>query len=485
MNWQKIKKQDWAITAICALLMILGLLVVFSTTYNSKAAGGVGDFEKQLVFIIGGFIIYFVILSIDFSWFSNPSIVRLIYAVTILLLIYVKFFGTTIANTNRWINIGFFSFQPSEFAKLVIILVTAAMFANPETEPYLASLHSNKKSKRENIAQRFFSWLGKFNLKQNQLAYLKLLLFNALTIMPIIVLTLIQPSLGNAIISLLVWGITMLVLFPSQKRLFRLILLSGLFLTIFVNLVSITRVGNDLILGLINEPNWLIVISCVVAILIVTFFMRVKILHLALIALLSIGIVGGIIGGWNYIMTDYQKTRIDTFLAGPESDPTHTGYQVIQSKIAIGSGMLLGRGFLEGTQSSLNVLTQASTDFVFAAFAEQFGFFGSLIVLSLYAALIFRVIKAGIDAADNFAKYVALGVAVLLLLQVFINIGMNLGKLPVTGITLPLMSYGGSSISLVMISLGLVQSINTSRKSVDIADDLMLISQSLLVKEKL
>jgi rod shape determining protein RodA len=243
-------------------------------------------------------------------------------------------------------------------------------------------------------------------------------------------------------------------------------------------------VAGVLVFNLIDAPNWLYIAVATLSIGVIGWFSRTKIAHIILIGLIAFSLIGGLIAGWNYGLTNYQKTRIETFLAGPESDPTGSGYQVIQSKIAIGSGMFLGRGFLQGTQSSLNVLTQAFTDFVFAAFAEQFGFVGTVIVLVLYLTLIIRVIKTGTEASSNFGKYVALGIALLLLLQVFINIGMNLGKLPVTGITLPLMSYGGSSILMTMICLGLVQSINTSRKSVDIADDLMLISHSLVIKEK-
>ncbi len=481
MNWQRIKKQDWAITAICGLLMILGLLVIFSTTYNSTSTEG--SFEKQLVFIIVGFILYFVILSIDFSWFSNPSVVRIIYIIMLLLLIYVKFFGKTIANTNRWIDIGFFSLQPSEFAKIVIILVTAAMFANPEAMPYLQSLKQLKDKGKSSLIKNIYGVSNKLKIDRYQLAYLKLLGKNSIAVIPLILLTLIQPSLGNAIISLFVWLITILILFPNQKKLFRLLLFAATTLIIFFQIFSVERVNSDLLIVINTDINWLIVIAIAMAMGIMAYYTKVKFLHLMFIATLSIFALGGIIASWNYVITPYQKTRIDTFVAGPESDPTGTGYQVIQSKIAIGSGMLMGRGFLEGPQSSLNVLTQASTDFVFAAFAEQFGFFGTVIVLGLYAILISRVISAGVVAAGNFAKFVALGVAILLLLHVFINIGMNLGKLPVTGITLPLMSYGGSSVSMIMISLGLVQSINTSRKSVDIADNLMLISQGLLVKE--
>ena len=144
--------------------------------------------------------------------------------------------------------------------------------------------------------------------------------------------------------------------------------------------------------------------------------------------------------------------------------------------------MLTGRGFLQGTQSNLNILTQGFNDFVFATFSEQFGFIGSVLVLILYLIIILRIIKIAIESYNLFGKYLSLGVSLIFLLHVFINIGMNLGILPVTGIPLPLMSYGGSSILTILIALGLVQSVNSSKKAVDIADNLMVTSRSLVVK---
>ena len=483
MNWQKIKKHDWAITIIVFLLMVLGLLVIFSTTYNATdSAKGAGSMPKQIIFIIVGFLAYFTILSIDFSWFENRSIVTIIYIGTVLLLLYVKLFGETIAGTNRWINIGFFTLQPSEYAKIAIILVTAAIFSFREKEPYLhPNLNISRKIKKKKLTKRILAF---FRLQTGHLEYLRMLTINAALVLPLIVLILIQPALGNSIISVAIWLIIVLVLFPNPKQLFVMLLMSTSFGFIAFNIVTISKINGRLIFSILENPGWIIIVGILAAIALLAWFSRTKFAHVLLIGVISFALIGGIVIGWNYALTNYQKTRIETFLSGPESDPTGAGYQVIQSKIAIGSGMFLGRGFLQGTQSSLNVLTQAFTDFVFAAFAEQFGFVGTIIVLILYLTLILRIIKTGTDASSNFGKYVALGIALLLLLQVFINIGMNLGKLPVTGITLPLMSYGGSSILMTMMCLGLVQSINTSRKSVDIDDDLMLISHSLVIKEK-
>lgn len=184
----------------------------------------------------------------------------------------------------------------------------------------------------------------------------------------------------------------------------------------------------------------------------------------------------GSIFAWNQLLGNYQRERVLTFIEGPEADPLGSGYQIIQSKIAIGSGQLFGRGFLQGTQSSLHILTQAHTDFAFASMSEQFGFVGALLLLSTYLTLLFRILKIAKETKIDFGRNMSFGVVGLLLIHIFINIGMNLGKLPVTGIPLPLVSYGGSSVLMTLIVLGLIQSVHASRRPVDMADSLMLTS---------
>jgi len=155
---------------------------------------------------------------------------------------------------------------------------------------------------------------------------------------------------------------------------------------------------------------------------------------------------------------DYQKERIKTFL-NPVSDPWGAGYNVLQSKIAIGSGRLFGRGLGHGSQSQLNFLPAQHTDFIFAAIAEELGFVGSMLVLGLFFLLAFRIVKIAKIARDNFGKFLAMGILSMIVFQVFINIGMNLGLMPVTGIPLPLVSFGGSSLLSTFIALGILESI--------------------------
>lgn len=168
---------------------------------------------------------------------------------------------------------------------------------------------------------------------------------------------------------------------------------------------------------------------------------------------------------WNYLLHDYQRQRILTFI-NPETDPLGSGYHIIQSTIAIGSGGLYGKGWLNGTQSHLDFLPERSTDFVFAVFSEEFGFLGTLLLLAVYIAVISRGIIIAVNAQDTFSRLVAGSLTLTFFVYVFVNIGMVSGILPVVGLPLPLISYGGTSVVTIMAAFGILMSIQTHRKLV-------------------
>jgi len=476
MNWQKLKKQDFLLTVLIILLSLIGLLIIYSTTFNYSPDSTLGQtLPKQIIFLIFGLSIYFILLTIDISWLENQGILKLAYLLTLFLQIIVKFFGDTRAGTNRWLDIGFFSLQPAEYAKIVIILITAKALYDIkflENKPVFNRL-TFKKSKKNKFSNLFIDR-----------PVLKILAKNAIMVLPLIALTLIQPSLGNALISLALWLLVLLVLFPKPIFLIKTIIVLFLGISLALQIWEVSFESPSFIISIFNDFNWVSIAVILVTLIVSIFFLKIKPKHFVPTIIIGLIVVLGIPTLWNSGITNYQKERVLTFFEGPESDPTGSGYQVIQSKIAIGSGMFWGRGYLQGTQSSLRVLTQASTDFAFAAYAEQFGFVGSLILLGLYFVLLLRILKIARESKNEFGKYLALGVGILMFLHIFINIGMNLGKLPVTGIPLPLISYGGSATVMILICLGLVQSVQTSRKSVDIANNLMLTSASLLNKSK-
>lgn len=222
----------------------------------------------------------------------------------------------------------------------------------------------------------------------------------------------------------------------------RHLIISGIYAAIPVILVLVQPdLGTAAILGMI----WFgIVISA-----------GIKPRHLLIFFLLAAVTA---VGGWEFVLAPYQKDRVISFL-NPWSDPLGSGYNAIQSMIAVGSGQILGKGLGYGSQTHLNFLPEPATDFIFAAFAEEWGFLGILFFLSVYSLFFYRLFRIGIRASDNFAKLVILGTATIFFVQLMIHVGMNMGMLPITGITLPLVSYGGSSMLTALILLGLCQSI--------------------------
>lgn len=180
-------------------------------------------------------------------------------------------------------------------------------------------------------------------------------------------------------------------------------------------------------------------------------------------------LIGFLLSGlaWNFLLHPYQKSRITAF-ANPYEDPKGTGYQMIQAMVAVGSGKVFGKGIGYGSQSHLNFLPEAETDFIFASFAEEWGFLGVLSALVIFLVLLWRIIWIGWSSSDNFSRLYCLGFAAFVFTQSFIHMGMNMGVLPITGITLPFVSYGGSSLVALMIGVGILQNIKiNSRREIE------------------
>ena len=233
---------------------------------------------------------------------------------------------------------------------------------------------------------------------------------------------------------------------------FRYIILSGVYLAIPMFLILIEP---DLGSSLVVFAVWFGML----------LFSRISKKHLGILILIF---AIAAVSAWFFVLHDYQKQRVYTFL-DPYSDPQGQGYNVLQSIIAVGSGHLLGQGVGRGLQSQLDFLPERQTDFIFASTAEELGFVGSIVLLGLYFVMFIRIIKTCQSSRDNFGMYLSLGVFIMLLTQVVINIGMNIGIMPVTGIPLPLLSLGGSSLITTLLSLGVVQSVVARQKAVRFA----------------
>lgn len=456
----KLKNHDYIITIGAILLATLSLLLIYSTTFQSTTPEtGAGTLAKQIIFFIAGFIIYFLISTIKISWMKSLKLMLSIYFLTIGSLVYVKIFGEDIANTNRWITILGFSIQPAEYAKLSLVLVTAALFG--VKKEVLGNIVSWKENQQRS---KFKNFLIRLNNRRPQLLPT---IISATLALPVILLIFIQPAFGNSIIISIIW---LCVLFAASFNQLKLInfTLPVLLLSLFSWEVLNIGYGVQVLSTNISSSELLVVI---LASMLCALLSRIKIFWVMIAILIGFSIQPFIQTIWESdIISPYQKERVEVFFNSPEDDPLDAGYQVKQSKIAIGSGRVWGRGYLQGTQSALQVLPFAHTDFIFASLAEQFGMLGSIILLGIYSAILYRIVKIAIDSNDEFSFLVGIGIAITLVLSIFINIGMNMGQLPVTGIPLPLLSYGGSSVLVTLIGLGIVQSIKQDAKIKDVSE---------------
>jgi rod shape determining protein RodA len=362
-----IQNFDWPTFATVVLIAVLGVMTIFSATRQPSEAAQSPLFIKQMIWLIIGICGLLIFMSFDYIWLSRVS--GPLYITGLLLLIAVLFSGKTGMGAQRWIGLGPLSFQPSEFFKLVFIIMIARYFG----------------------------------LLEESFAIKRLLkVFFAVVLLPFALL-LKQPDLGTAVVILLIF-FSMVMAKGLQKKAFVMILM--------IALVSLPFMGNILWTGL----------------------------------------------------KDYQKNRLVAFI-DPEADPAGIGYHINQSKVAIGSGEFLGKGFLKGTQGPFRFLPERHTDFIFAVFAEEWGFAGALFLLSLYFFLIVRGLDTARKAKDEFGRMLALGITFMFAVYFFINVGMTLGIMPVVGIPLPFMSYGGTALLSNFISAGVLINVRTRRFS--------------------
>ena len=357
MKFHLLGKLDTTLFVAIIILISLGLITIFSTSYSSVGTDFL-NFKKQFIFSIVGVILMASISFFDYRALKNYT--GLFYIIFCLILVAVLFFGISIRGTTGWFDFSFFNFQPSEFVKIIAIIVMAKYLS--KTANYFNDL------KKVVVSGMYMS-------------------------LPIILIFL-QPDFGSALVLFFIW-LSMLFVSGINKKYIILILFFGL----------------------------------------------------ALFA-----------GSWNFALKDYQKDRIINFV-NPQSDPLGSGYNVIQSTIAVGSGNIWGKGLGHGSQSQLNFLPEKHTDFIFAVIAEELGFVGVVFVLGLFGIVFHRIFKIASETQDNFGKLIVLGASFMIMFHMVVNIGMNMGIMPVTGIPLPFISYGGSSLVSFLIIIGIVQSV--------------------------
>lgn len=342
---------DWWLVLGAVGLSFLGLITMYTHTPESSF------FDRQLLWLAIATGVMLLSIIPDYRFLRTGNIAFFTYVATFLLLVLVLFIGEMTLGAQSRFDLGFFSLQPSDPAKLVLIIVLAK---------YFAKRHEMIGDVRHIIVSGIYA-LGLFGL------------------------VFIQPDFGSAIILFFVW------------------------------------LGMILVAG-------------------------IKLRHLATVFLLGVVTFGVM---WQFVFLDYQKARIATFL-DPLSDIQGAGYNAYQSTVAVGAGEIWGRGIGYGTQSKFQFLPEYETDFIFAAFAEEWGLTGVLLLFSLFALVIWRLLQHAVEAATNFERLFAVGVAFLFIAHFFVHIGMNIGLLPVTGTTVPFLSYGGSHLMTEFLALGMV-----------------------------
>lgn len=407
---------DWFIISTYLALCIIGWFNIHAAVYDPMNPSIIDldtNYGKQLIFIISAFSIGFAILLFDNKFFNTFSPV--FYGITILLLILVLIIGRNVGGNQAWIPIGSFRLQPSEFAKFATCLLLAR---------YLSSATIKVQDFRTQITAAFIILLPT-------------------------VLILLQPDAGSA----LTFSSLILVLYREGLSGYFLVI-EGLSILLFVLTVLYNKY--IVLFGVIALAGTLI------------YFYRNSRKSLTVIGsglLFSVLFIFSVDFAYNKILKPHQKNRIDVIL-GKVNDPRGIGYNLNQSKIAIGSGGLWGKGYLQGTQTKYDFVPEQSTDFIFCTVGEEWGFAGCFLVISLYLFLLIRIVNIAERQRSSFARIYGYGVASILFFHVFINIGMTIGLIPVIGIPLPFLSYGGSSLWSFTILLFILLKFDSNRMGI-------------------
>ena len=394
-------KIDWWLLLIYLALVIIGVTTIYAAAYN-ESHPNIFDmsqhYGKQALFLGVSVFMGLIIMLIDAKFFNTFAYV--IYGLSILTLLYVLVAGSTIAGSKSWIQIGGFSFQPSEFAKFGTALAVAH---------YLGGINTD------------FS-----KLKTQMVAY-------AMVLFPMM-LVLLQGDAGSALVFLV------FILVFYREGMSGNILLIGLFAVV-------------LFLLTLWLSKWYVMIGLLIVFTILMFFIersKKNIWKMIAVFAVSVMFVFSVDFFFYKVLKQHQRTRINIIL-GIEKDTRGVGYNLHQSKIAIGSGGFSGKGYMQGTMTKYNFVPEQHTDFIFCTIGEEFGWLGSLVLLSLYLALLIRIIMLAERQRSPFSRIYGYAIASIIFFHLMVNIGMTIGLMPVIGIPLPFLSYGGSS--LLMFSL--------------------------------
>jgi rod shape determining protein RodA len=394
---------DFRTSAVTFALVIIGVVSIYSATYDAKASE---IFHKQLLWVAVGTLAFILVTFLPYRFLqfvSWPS-----YFFSVFLLVAVLVVGRKVSGSTSWFNLGSMRLQPAEFAKITTVLALA-------------------------------TYLARSDVTLQKVKYL--VVASGIVALPTI-LVLLQPDTGTAIVYIAMF---LPVLYWAGASRFTLLAIVAPPIAAFAALFGTTP--------------FLIAVVVLGALLYLTKEHRI-----VAAVTFSVMVMVGISVQFIYErLKPYQQKRIATFL-DPNADPLGAGYNILQSKVAIGSGGLFGKGYLHGTQTQLNFIPEQWTDFIFCVPGEEFGFLGAAIVLLLFMALLMRGVSIGSTVKNKFGSFTAIGLIAILATHVGVNVGMALGLLPVIGVPLPFLSYGGSALLASMSMGGLLMNLYANRK---------------------
>lgn len=415
-------------------LMFLGVAFIYSSGISSTGINVSNEYQKQLIRIISGLFILLFFSIYDIEKIKNFAIP--IYLTLLAILIYTRINGSTVNGAKSWLYIGSFGFQPSEFTKIATILLLAKY------------LDDNKK----------------------EIYRLKVFIISFGIIALPFSLILIQPDMGTASVYIPIFIAMIFIGGCNIKHLIYLLLLGGLtlFFTMLPGWEEFILQSKNPFVTILNNKNLLLYLigsfSFSILLSIIGYFYFKKEYFYWVIYAFSIIIVSLVISyiARTYVLKEYQIMRLIVFM-NPQVDPLNFGWNIIQATTAVGSGGLMGKGFLQGTQSHYQFLPEQSTDFIFSILSEELGFIGAILVFGSFFIILIRGILILTYAKDNFSVIVGAGIVGMIFFHVVQNIGMNIGLMPITGIPLFFLSYGGSSLWTALAGIGILQGIYQRR----------------------
>lgn len=424
---------DFALAGATVILMIIGILFIYSSGITSDGILVSSEYLKQVVWVILGLTVMIVISLVDYSKFRNYAF--WLYGSMILLLVYTRLFGRVVNGARSWIGLGDFGIQPSEFMKVATIIMLARFYE--DTRRSLTDL------------QRFAAGLGIIGLPM--------------------ALVLSQPDFGTSLVFVPIF-LFMSFISGIEKRyivFFTLVVTFTIILTV-APLYEQYILKKDLpLLMLLSDfsySRWTLLLTVIVFSLALWGYLSYRKSYYFWLAygFLIVAISIGLSALGQGILKDYQIRRLIVFL-DPSVDAQGSGWNIIQSMTAIGSGGFWGKGFLQGTQSHYRFLPQQSTDFIFSIISEEIGFIGSLAVFALFVVILNRCVWVIRHVHDGFGVLLTTGVASMVFFHFIVNVGMTMGIMPITGIPLFFLSYGGSSLLSAVLSVGMVLSVYIRR----------------------